>query len=34
MNFRHLVEGLSKTELSASGVSLSCRVVHISRANK
>ena len=34
MNLRHLVEKLSKTELSASGVNLSVRVVHVSRANK
>ena len=36
MILRHLVEKLSKTELSASGVTLtlSFRVVHLSRANK
>ena len=36
MNLRRLVEKLSKTELSASGVTLtsSFRVVHLSRANK
>ena len=34
MNLRHLVERLSKTELSASGVTLSCRGVSISGANK
>ena len=33
MNLRHLVEQLSKTELP-SGVTLSCRVVNISLANK
>ena len=36
MNLRDLVEKLSKTEFSASGVTLnlSFRVVHLSRANK
>ena len=36
MDLRRLVEKLSKTELSASGVTLtlSFRVVHLSRANK
>ena len=34
MNLRHLVEQLSKTELSASGVTLPCKVVNISLANK
>ena len=34
MNLWHLVEQLSKTELSANGVTLSCRGVNISRANK
>ena len=34
MNLQHLVERLSKTELPASGVTLSCRGVNISPANK
>ena len=34
MNLRHLVEGLSKTQHLAGGVTLSCRVAQISRANK
>ena len=34
MNLRHYVEQLLKIELSASGVTLSCRVVNISLANK
>ena len=34
MNLQNLVEKLSETELLASGVTLSFRVVQLSRANK